>query len=285
MVDLPAALALAGFTLLAFIWLRKSKRTRLLALAVGGSMGLLILVRSQILTLVPIFIVLGILSMWGLHWRRILEQTTLLVLGLVLAAGPWVNRNIALTGQLIIEHSISTNYVAQRYSFDPLNIASAFLPGETEGEYYARHIAIIRDFAAENPFYVFGFASDNYMRNLLDTLMILPSSFQLYSLDNYVQSLPYWPQWGGELAAESILPMVASLALLSIGIGAAWHKYKWAGLVPLFINLGFTVNLAIARVSGWRYNLPVDWATLFYYVLGLSQIILWGWGFVWRQEL
>ncbi|KAA3646308.1 MAG: hypothetical protein DWQ07_08805 [Chloroflexi bacterium] len=277
LVDLPAALALAGFALLAFTWLRKAKHTRLIALTVGGSLGLLMLVRSQNLTLVPIFFLLGALSLWGSSWRRMLEQAALFVLGLSLALGPWVTRNVVLTGQPIVEHSIVTSFVAQRYSFDLAPIPRTFLPGETEGEYYARHVAIVRDFALENPVYVFGFVSDNYVRNLLDTLMILPASFQLYSLDNYVQSLPYWPQWGGELATESLLPLLGSLALLAIGIGVAWHKYKWAGLVPLFINLGFTVNLAIARVSGWRYNLPVDWTTLFYYVFGLSQLILWAW--------
>jgi len=46
-------------------------------------------------------------------------------------------------------------------------------------------------------------------------------------------------------------------------------------LAPLSINLGFTANLALARVSGWRYNLPVDWTVLLYYALGLGQLLVW----------
>jgi hypothetical protein len=43
----------------------------------------------------------------------------------------------------------------------------------------------------------------------------------------------------------------------------------------LFINVGFTLNLALARVSGWRYNLPIDWTVLFYYALGIAQVVFW----------
>jgi hypothetical protein len=94
-------------------------------------------------------------------------------------------------------------------------------------------------------------------------------------LESHVRDLPYWPGWQGNLDPETYLPMEASLLLISIGAAVAWKRFAWLGLLPLFINVGFTLNLALARVSGWRYNLPIDWTVLFYYALGVAQVVFW----------
>ena len=47
-------------------------------------------------------------------------------------------------------------------------------------------------------------------------------------------------------------------------------------VVPLFLYLGYSLSVAVARISGWRLILPVDWIAIVYYCVGLTQIVLWG---------
>lgn len=286
MADLPAALALALFALLAFHWLSRRPAQSWMALAAGAAAGLLLLLRSQNLTLIPAILLLAFLTLRRkqIAWRPLLTRLLLFVLGVALAAAPWLLRNRALTGQFIIEQSTAAGYLAQRYSEDPDEVLVTFLPNEPEGEYYARHMAQVKEFIFEHPQQVAGFVADNYLRNLYLSVMPLPLSLELRDLHSHVLELPYWPSWDGRLLPETWLPLTANLALVAVGLAAAWRRWGWAGLVPLAINLGFTLNLALARVSGWRYNQPVDWTLILYFALGLAQVLIWGFALLGRAQ-
>jgi hypothetical protein len=272
MADLPTALAMSAFGLGAVAWLRGHPHNWLRALLVGGLLGWFILLRSQVLTLVPFFVLLALI-VWG--WRVGWRPAVLFVLGVLLVASPWIIRNRVLMGQWAIEDAAVAGFIATRYSFTPGTFGLPFLPGESEGDFYARHMGTVRAFTLENPGYVAGFVADNYARNLILTALPMPLSLQLRTLEGHVRQLPYWPSWDGHLIAETYLPLTANLLLVALGIAVAWRQARWAGLVPLIINLGFTANLALARVSGWRYNLPADWSTILYYALGLGQLFVW----------
>ncbi len=273
MADLPTALAMAALGLAAVVWLRGSPRKGVAGLLTGGLLGAFILLRSQTLTLIPFFVLLAILA-WG--WQAAWKQVLLFVVGVALVASPWIIRNRVQMGQWAIEDSVVSGFLANRYRFEPGTFGLPFLAGETEGEYYARQMASVREFALQNPGYVAGFVADNFVRNELLNFMAMPVSLQLRDLESHVRELPYWPSWDGHLALESAPPMLANLFLLGLGLVVAWRQARWVGMVPLFINIGFTLNLALARVSGWRYNLPVDWTILLYYALGLGQLLVWG---------
>lgn len=273
MVDLPAALMMAAVALAVVTWLRGQPRNFLAALLVGGLVGWAILMRSQSLTLLP-FLGLLALLVWG--WRAAWRPVLLLGLGALIVAAPWILRNRALTGQWVIEDAVVSGFLANRFSFTPGTFVLPFLPGESEGEYYARQMGEVREFVFQNPGYVAGFVADNFFRNQMLNLMAMPVSLQLRTAESHVRELPYWPSWEGDLDSESYLPVLGGLFLVGLGLAVAWKQAGWVGLVPLVINFGFTANLALARVSGWRYNLPVDWTVLLYYALGLGQLLVWG---------
>ncbi|MCW5874840.1 MAG: hypothetical protein KIS88_09385 [Anaerolineales bacterium] len=271
MADLPAALGLAALGLFSVKWLNKRKPAEFASLLLGGFVGALILLRSQVITVAPVFALCALL-VWGHKaWRPVV----LLAVGALLVVSPWVLRNKLGTGQFVIEDSMAPGFLANRYSYDPGATALPRLAGETEGEYYARHMAAVRNFTLQDPLYVAGFVADNFVRNQMINFMTLPTSPVLRSLQAHVRELPYWPSWDGALARESWAIVAVNLALVSIGLAASWQRWRWAGLVPLFINLGFTFSLALARVAGWRYNLPADWTVLLYYAIGLGQVVLW----------
>jgi len=272
MADLPTALTISGFALAAFAWLRGASENKLAPLLVGGLLGWTILLRSQSLTLLP-FIPLLVFLVWGV--KKFWKPALLFLLGVILVASPWIIRNRVLMGQWAIEDAVVSGFLANRYSFNPGTFGLPFLSGESEGDYYARQMAHVRDFAIQNPGYVAGFVADNFVRNELLNFLVTPLSLQLRDLESHVRDLPYWPGWEGRLAPESYLPIAVNLVLISVGIAVAWKRFRWLGLLPLFINAGFTLNLALARVSGWRYNLPVDWTIFFYYAIGIAQVVIW----------
>jgi hypothetical protein len=70
--------------------------------------------------------------------------------------------------------------------------------------------------------------------------------------------------------------LLASLLLLAIGIGSAWGRSHMLSLLPLFVLAGYSLSNAISIVSGWRFNLPVDWVGTLYYAIGLIQVCFWG---------
>jgi len=272
MVDLPAALMMAAVALAVVAWLRGRAGNLLWAVLVGGLLGWAILLRSQSLTLLP-FIALLALLVWG--WRAAWRPVLLFALGTLVVASPWILRNRALTGQWVIEDAVVSGFLANRYSFTPGTFVLPFLPGESEGEYYARQMGQVRQFVFQNPGYVAGFVADNFVRNQMLNFMTMPLSLQLRDAESHVRDLPYWPSWQGGLDPESYLPVLVGLFLVGLGLAVAWKQAGWVALAPLSINLGFTANLALARVSGWRYNLPVDWTVLLYYALGLGQLLVW----------
>jgi hypothetical protein len=94
---------------------------------------------------------------------------------------------------------------------------------------------------------------------------------------NYVRRLPFWDiPWDGVLPRQSVVPLLVNLFVIALGISRAWYRVRWVGLLPLAITLCYTLLNAVARTSGGRYLLAVDWVPMLYYSLGFAQLALWG---------
>lgn len=272
MVGLPSAIAIAIPAFLLVLWIKQPERRRFFPLWFGGTLGLAMLVRSQSATLIP-FVLLLIFIVYVKDWRKMAMTVALFGLGGVLTVAPYLARNYIYTGVITIEHSQVSSYVAQRYTDEPLT--RNWLPGESEGEAYSRFMGIINDAFIADPLGNLYNIGDNFVRNIILSLTYFPMSLKLYSPEQYVRALVFWPSWDGIVPIDSVLPMLLNLGLISIGIAALWRRFRWAGLVPLFINIGFNFSLAFARVSGWRYSLPSDWTMAVYYAAGIVQLIIW----------
>jgi hypothetical protein len=121
------------------------------------------------------------------------------------------------------------------------------------------------------------FVSAHFFHNQVMALMILPNTFSLQDLPNTL-SAPYWQEgmvWNGVLPFEKWVFLLINLALLALGIGVSWKRWKAAGLVPLVVCQVYFLANSLARTSGGRYLLPVDWTLYLYYAVGLFQCIAW----------
>lgn len=304
MTDLPAALGIAAFTLLIMRWLQSERSDARWLIGVGGALGVLALLRSQAIVFLPALLILVfLLSKQDL--RKRLLHAGIVLLGFVLALFPWLFRNYQITGQFGYSQPLQAAYLAKQYSFTPELAETGFPEGTPVSDYVSLGFSRVIQFTIGHPGEVAGFVSAHFFHNEVSSLLALPMRFDFAdklvtfynlrpywiglegrlwnaccSLDDYISDTPYWQNWDGTFPADTWLPILISLGLISVGIGAAWKKVGWLALVPIGIHLLYNASTAVARVSGWRLILPVDWVLLMFYCLGVGQISLWVWNYL-----
>ncbi len=297
MSDLPATLGIVLLTLLIVAWLRKPENRRIYPLAIGGTLGLLLLVRPQITVLIPA--VIGFIVILFLKRLRLgIINLALFGLGLGLALFPWLWRSYQLTGQFVLNDPGQNAFLTQQYTRESGQGRLKPLPGESEGEFSQRVDDYLRDFIFSNPGYVTSFVVSHFAHNLVEMTITLPmspwiiqdASSDLFpywtsagdrlwdaccSLKSYVRAQPFWDQWLGGVSREITLALLINLAVLAIGLAIAWASNGVTGWVPLGIGLVYILSTSLGRYSGWRLILPADWVLFLYFSLGLGQIAQW----------
>lgn len=239
----------------------------------------------------------------------LLNALLLFFLGLGLAIAPWVWRSYQLTGRASFNETGQVAFHAELYT-EPENVGKfklPQLPGETEKEYLDRLNQHVVNYTLANPGVVAGFVIPHTLHNQIGMLLTLPLSPWLgqdpnmvafnYKIGdwpslwedccgvrNYVQAMPVWVAgWAGALSVEMKWMLAFSLMLISLGLAAAWKKLDLVGWIPLVMALAYSLSTAVARFSGWRFSLPVDWAGYIYFSIGLGQLSLWGAAWLFRS--
>lgn len=269
MSDMIAMLGIIAFLYAVTRMLFAKDRSIWSLMIAGACLGLTALVRAQVLILLPALLLFILLEKSPLKIRT--RDTILVVLGFTLVMSPWVWRNWALTGTIVLDDRGEEKLLARNYSQNPV----AFPPtvaGETEKEYSARIRREIVAFIIEHPSDVALFVSNHFLRNLATgTVYIAP----LVSDDpprELVEQTHFWDRWEGTLVGNSGFAIFTTLTILALGIALAQAKNKPAGWFPIVAFLFYSAGNALVRTSGWRFSLPVDWVILVYYSIGLAYL-------------
>lgn len=301
MTDMPTALALGLFCILLLRWFSADKNYLRWPLWVGASLGFLLLLRSQTIILLPVLLVVA-LWLRGDGLRRRLVYASVLLLGFALAYSPWLLRNYAHTGQFGYSQPLQALYMAKQYSLTPEANDPGFPQGTPTSEYVSLGFSKVLDFTLQYPAEVARFVSAHFFHNEVSSLLALPIRFDLSdrlvtyydllpywegtedrlwseccSLNAHIAGTPYWRAWDGIFPSDAWLPIAINLALIALGIAAAWKRVGTLALVPVGLHVLYNLSTAIARVSGWRLALPVDWVLIVYYCLGIGQLCLGVW--------
>jgi hypothetical protein len=122
-----------------------------------------------------------------------------------------------------------------------------------------------------------GFVINHALHNAVTAFLALPDSLfpNEQVLTNLMQR-PYLDQiatWHGELQTRQIPFFALNLFLLALGLGWSWNRWKWAGIFPVLIFIGYIIVLGFARTSGSRYIVPVDWILFLYYSIGIIVLL------------
>lgn len=284
LTEFPAALLLIFCCYYAVRWFQAPERRAGSLLVSGGLLGLAALVRPNTLSLAPLLITLVFIRVPGAFSRRA-AASAWFTLCFVMTVLPW---------NLVIPKGFDTTYLVAkarslidtRYKL-PDSETSINIPEnessvnrQTGGEAPPANTgapvsAMAGNDLAETVSY--SFIPKHFFHNEIMAFFILPHQIALKGLEDTLQT-PYWQNvqaWQGELPTGSFTLIFLNLGLLSIGITAAWKRWRLAGLIPLLIHSGYYLANAVVRNSGARYLVPVDWVLLLYYVLGTVQAISW----------
>ena len=264
-----AALLLLWLGLLLWRWWAQKTSRWPLALLAGCVLGSLLLVRPNPLVLLPFILLAAFFAFRGGLLRRLLPGAVFL-LGTLLTILPWT--------------VVSAQHTGQVYLLDKINLVLQARYRDTEAEPTLQPAPTpVKPDAAQLPTALRAaagpgwFIPAHFIHNEWMSALILPHTFSLHDLAHTLQA-PYWRSvrsWDGSLPAGSGVLMLVNLGLLSLGVGHAWRRGRLAGLAPLLLHLGYHLANALGRTSGARYLVPVDWAVLLYYALGLAQLMAW----------
>jgi len=274
--DLPAALVISLVLLLTICWLNRP-RNLLLSLLAGGILGISLLVRTQIIILLPVILVFFWIESLSqkVKVRSLVIPTLLCLLGFGLAVAPWLSRSYRITGQFVFDHPESqTRVMAQRFYPDVEMTDFDRKPEETTGVYNQRLSAAIRDQILTNPADVIHFMVSHWLNSEIANLQIFTIRYSITNISELAKPQhAFWEEWNGSATPMQTGIMLLNLSLLAAGMVFLTRRNSWVGLLPLVFNFAYHFSNAAARNSGWRYLLPADWIFLVYFAAGIYAIV------------
>lgn len=263
LVDLPTLLLLILACLFAMRWLEQKDRKS--ALIAGGTFGLLLLLRTQSMLILPL-ILLAALLVLGWKSKAFYLLTSFFLLGLLVTITPWLIHNYLQTGKLAFDATFQYATIASQYAYSGnLDTSNFDLAGKGVGR-------ILIEFALKDPAFVFGFIANHFLAGLVNGLLALPLIKPSNGLFEPINL--YWMNWDGKLEWYNFLLILFYLVVIAFGLGSAWKRWRWVGLLPLGFSVGYALATAVGRFSGWRYDLPADWVWYFYFGIGFAELLL-----------
>jgi hypothetical protein len=274
MTDYPTAVLLAVFTACVIFWFLRPRSRLAIIVVAGGAVGAASLFRTNALFVLPIVLIAGLFVYKKMHWLY-LGAVALLLTSALLTVLPWSVRNDRLYDNtfLSIYHKRVTMVEAVRFQDATPKKPETNQPAPADRQ-VQRGIQI--DPRIQRYLGIADTASKHFLNNLSTSLLVLPTSTTYHDLSNTVKA-PFWdPEWDGSgIGFGEYAMLVGNLIVIALGISLAWKRAGIAGWMPLLIFLNYHAINALARTSGGRYLVPVDWVLIIYYALGLFQVSLW----------
>jgi len=284
LTDFPTAIGIALIVLLTSEWLKEPTRKWHYPLWIGGAIGFTVMLRTNALMLLALLPFYALIR-FRTRWKQWLFSSLLILLGTLSITLPWELRNLSLGGMLY--GPIVTKFqdvIRTRYEI-PLGPNSS-LPQEESSAWMALKntqplLMLYRSNTTlqDNPGCdtVICFSANHFIHNIVTSLLILPTSPVMDELRYLVQERsPYWQiNWDGSLTRPAMFFLSLNLFFVVSGVTLAWKKQGLAGLTPLAIFIFYDISNSLARTSGGRYIVPIDWIVIIYYLLGVFWILIW----------
>ncbi|HEY2980267.1 MAG TPA: hypothetical protein VGJ22_03725 [Anaerolineales bacterium] len=290
LTDFPTAIGVALISLLIVLWMKHPVRNWKHALWAGGVSGLTVMLRTNALLLVP-FIVLYALTAYPSQIKKWFITSSLLVAAMFVTTLAWDLRNHSVGSPMFslyfgrIQSVLQTRYPPWRGPIpSPTATPSGAAPGPNSlapdrmlrsGFDYSFRIET-QELSKACRSSIACSIANNYVHNLVTSVLVLPTSPTLHDLRHTVKdAAPYWQQgWVGQnFGALAGFFLLLNLALIALGIGAGWGRVRHAALVPLLSFFVYAASNGLARTSGGRYIVPIDWVVCLYFVFGALELI------------
>jgi hypothetical protein len=269
LTDFPTPIAVAIFVLLMLKWLESPRDHRHLVMWASGVLGLTSLLRPHVLLLLPAVFLLAICVHWA-GWKQGLITLGLALLAFLASISPWTflapgaGSVFALYGQRI--HDVMQQRYPQIVLASPQNSQLPEAPEIPPSGVLS---------SLPPPTSSLPFPATQFLHNLVTTGLIFPDSPEFISVLSTVKSgEDFWKfDWAGRMSLTAAIMLILNLAIVALGLGAAYQLLRWRGLLPLAVLFIYHAANALARTSGGRYLVPIDWILVAYYALGLAEIM------------
>lgn len=273
-----------------FKWLRNNANSRVYAVIAGGILALLVFTRFNFAAMLPAVIPLSFiifrknLKCWAI--------TSLLFLGaFLLALSPWLVRSYQITGKIAPEifDSFQVVVVDQRLStielLEPIDFNDETAIVSSSSETSFKSAPTTEEEAGKNEITgrqpalrispVFDTIANHTLHNLSALIFILPHQVSWNSLsDSHQAENSLWrTHWDGKLTLPQMLMLLLNGAILSASLAVLWKKFRWQGMTVLYLTAVYAAALGIARTSGGRYLVPMNWSVIYLYAIGLGALL------------
>jgi hypothetical protein len=288
LTDFPTVIFVAWFTLMIVWWLKDPDKNYLYALWAGGVVGLAIILRTNALFLMLFALLLVAIAYWRQKLRGVLIGF-LLVLTMFASTFAWGAYNDKSVFDVYLYRIRIVIEARYPKLATPIPTPQLNTPVAQATESLSSTTAPVQLDSISEPLVntetendqikpVPVFVTIHFLHDLITSVLIFPTTFELHDLWHTLKDgTPFWESyWDGNLTLGAGFFLILSLLLISLGIGVGWKSAGLAGLAPLGVFLFYNLANAFARTSGGRYLVPTDWIVLFYFALGLFQILLWG---------
>ena len=284
LTDFPTAIGMALVVLLTCEWLKMPTRRLYYALWIGGAIGFALMLRTNALILL-VFIPVYALFIFLPEWKKWLISVLFIILGIIAITLPWELRNQARGGIIYGSYLVKfQNVIKQRYT--PPSEPGGSLPYQGLATISFKNTHVFLALSHDAPYRaqdtrscntVFCFAPNHFLHNIVTSVLILPTSPLLDDLRHTVRgSHPYWqPDWDGSLTSSSLFFLVLNIFFITLGISLAWYQLRLTGLTPMAVFIFYNISNSLARTSGGRYLVPMDWIISVYFLLGVFWLIIW----------
>jgi hypothetical protein len=272
--DGPAVLLVAVLVLILIRWFNnKEKMISGHEFLAGGLIGVLSLMRIQALLLLPPALILITLRYYP-RIKTIFLSSLILTLCFLLVVTPILMRNHSITGVYWLDNPSSSAPLSRILTegLDSFEDEELFKSGD---EVVSQNFTIYTDLLFNNFGFFVGFVFDHFFRNIISSFLIMPirlgnpiQFFDFLTISGYF--------WGEVYAAANFINLaliIINLALISVGISAVFSKNRKGLFLVIGFFLYYNLTSSIARLSGWRFILPVDWIVFSLYALGLLEAL------------
>ena len=277
LTEFPTSVLIALITLWMIRWFKDKNPDWSNIILSGGALGLGIMLRSNML-LIFLLLILFIILKFGFRWKQLFQTGIILLLAFFITISPWMWRSQKVAKIPLFFLPRFEDVIRTRYSLHPQQYI--------QKEIARSRIAGIDNLRTEKKELNFTaspwlFVPNHFLHNIVSSVLSLPTSLTFHDLSYTIkEAYPYWGkvdgQWRGGLTTISKITLTVNLALIALGLGLAWGNGRFASLVPLSVFLTYHLSNGLARTSGGRYLVPVDWVILLYFALGVMQILFWG---------
>ncbi len=300
LTEFLTSILLAVFTLGFVGWYKSDDRHSLLIL-MGGALGLGIMLRTHLLVFFVLFIIL-VLWKYKHHWKKNVVAIAIFTGAFFVTISPWMWRSNEVADAPFFFLSSFHGVMEHRYSAQPSDVLSNIVVSQnnvsnTSSRYLVREFKSIEDkLPLQNDTNEYPFSdsfvlitANHFIHNLVTSFFMLPTTPVFHDLRHTIRdAYPYWNKQGepwndGRLTFFEKTGVTWNLFLLSLGFYVVWKRVGVSASIPLLVFLFYHAANAVARTSGGRYLVPVDWVLIFYYATGLIRVVYFIIGFLSRD--